>query len=110
MTAELNDSERNSILASFAGRMKKCHRNLEKAEGGDRISQEELGRRVGRGGGSVSEWERGETIPDVFTLAALARLFNRSLAWMVSGEVAAISAADVMEAGDRTHGGAEGEG
>lgn len=86
MTAELDDSEWNSILASFGQRVKKCHRDLEKAQGGDRITQKDLGARVGRSGGAVSEWERGEAMPDVFTLTRLARLFKRTLAWMVSGE------------------------
>lgn len=41
-----------------------------------RISQTELGRRVGFGQALVSQWERGETVPDAMQLAAIAMALN----------------------------------
>ena len=74
------------MLAGFAKRVKKRHRALEKAGGGNRISQESLGERVGRSGGSVSEWERAEAMPDFFTVIALAREFGVEPGWLAFGK------------------------
>ncbi len=74
---------------------------------------------VGVSTAQVSRWESGENTPSWDLLVRIAGALSVDPGWLAFGPelcqapkeaMVPISAADVMEAGDRTHGGAEGEG
>lgn len=64
---------------------------LEEVNGGDRISQTEIGHRVaqrlgtGRSGNAVSEWWTGKSIPDTPAMAALADVLGVDPGWLEFG-------------------------
>ena len=80
------------MVASFQDRFRRAYRVLEEAEGGERISQAEIGRRMaqrlgmGRSPAAVSEWWTGKSIPDTITMAALADVLGASPGWLAFGE------------------------
>ena len=53
---------------------------------GKGLTQKEAGRRLGVSDKTVSRWERGEILPDLEALAAIARFYNVSEAEIVLGD------------------------
>ncbi len=84
--------DRNGMVAAFQNRFRWAYRALEETEGGERISQAEIGRRMaerlpsGRSPAAVSEWWTGKSIPDTITMAALADILEVSPGWLAFGE------------------------
>ncbi len=84
--------DRNGMAAAFQNRFRWAYRALEETEGGERISQAEIGRRMaerlpsGRSPAAVSEWWTGKSIPDTVTMAALADILEVSPGWLAFGE------------------------
>ena len=61
--------------------------NIASARKSCGMTQAELAERIGYSDKAVSKWERAESVPDVFTLAQLAKVFGISLDALV-GETA----------------------
>lgn len=50
------------------------------------LTQAELADRIGVSHQAVSQWERGETLPDILTLPALAEIFGESISAIMGME------------------------
>lgn len=57
--------------------------NLRRVNG---LSQEEVGKAVGKKKGTVGSWEQGVSLPDLYTLNALANLYGVSLEYIFGRE------------------------
>lgn len=57
--------------------------NLRRDNG---LSQEEVGKAVGKKKGTVGSWEQGVSLPDLYTLNALANLYGVSLEYIFGRE------------------------
>ncbi len=58
--------------------------NLIKLRIGAGMTQAELGEKLHYSDKSVSKWERGESVPDVFVLKSIAELFGVSVDYLIS--------------------------
>ena len=59
--------------------------NLARARMAQGLSQEELGNQLGLSRQAVSKWERGESVPDLVNLMALADLYGMAIDEIVRG-------------------------
>ena len=58
-------------------------KNLVELRKQNRLTQLELAERLNYSDKAVSKWERGESIPDVITMKALADLFSVSVDYFI---------------------------
>lgn len=63
--------------------------NIMELRKSNNMSQEELAEKLFVSRQAISKWERGEALPDINNLAALAKLFNVSIDYIVNGEAEA---------------------
>ena len=59
--------------------------NLIKLRTAAGMTQAELGEKLHYSDKSISKWERGESVPDVYVLSCLAELFGVSVDYLISG-------------------------
>lgn len=80
MSARISKSNKleNLPVGTFGDRLRYCRVHAE-------LTQEALGRELNVTKGSVSSYEQGNNYPHVESLPILARLFDVSLEWLLSG-------------------------
>lgn len=66
--------------------MDKLSKNLTILRKAHNLTQEDLSKMVFVSRQAVSKWERGESIPDIHTLVALAQMYNVSIDDMIASE------------------------
>lgn len=47
-----------------------------------KLSQEEIGKRIGKSKNAVGSWEQGLSLPDAVTLYKLSKIYGKTMAYM----------------------------